>query len=95
MLGRELKIDLGAWNPNTVLDEIRESVGGYNIPLAVLATGGAAPAIPVNGHAAADVPPELIRSARDTLFTSGSLTRFSRTLNAVVEAPGKLYKEQP
>jgi len=93
LLARELKIDLGPWNPNRIFDEIRESVGGYNIPLAVLATGGSVPAVPVNGHAAADAPPELIRSARDTLFTSGSLTRYSRTLNAVMEAPGKLYKE--
>jgi len=91
LLAREMKIDIGASNPNKVFDEIRETVGGYNIPLALLSTGGAAPAVPLNGHAGRDTPPELIRSARDTLFTSGSLTRYSRTLNAVIEAPGKLY----
>ncbi len=35
--------------------------------------------------------PESIRSARDTLFTSGSLGRYSKVLNAVMEGPGLIY----
>ena len=35
--------------------------------------------------------PDLIQSARDTLFTSGSLGRYSKMLNSVLEAPGALY----
>jgi len=93
LLAREMNIDLGASNPNTVLDEIRQSVGGYNVALAVLATGGAVQAAPVSGHAAADAPAGLVRSARDTRFTSGSLTRYCRTLNAVAEAPGRLFAD--
>ena len=44
--------------------------------LAGLLTGGAEPTSPQfskNGHAPYDVPVQLIRSANDTLFTSGSL----------------------
>jgi NADH-quinone oxidoreductase subunit G len=43
----------------------------------------APPAAARNGHAPA--PPELVWSARDNLFTSGTLGRYSKILNAVVE----------
>jgi len=33
-----------------------------------------------------------VRSARDTLFTSGTLGRYSKTLNSVSEGPGGLYR---
>ncbi len=33
-----------------------------------------------------------VRSAGDTLFTSGSLGRYSRMLNSVLEHPGELYR---
>ena len=33
-----------------------------------------------------------IQSARDTLFTSGTLGRYSKTLNSVSEGPGGLYR---
>jgi NADH-quinone oxidoreductase subunit G len=35
--------------------------------------------------------PELIRSSRDTLFTSGTLGRYSKMLGSVLEGPGVLY----
>jgi hypothetical protein len=56
----------------------------------VLITGGAAQTLPVNGRVA--TPPGAIRSARDTLYTSGSLSQHSKLLNSVLEAPGELYK---
>lgn len=34
----------------------------------------------------------LIRSACDTLFTSGTLGRYSKALSSVAEAPGGLYR---
>jgi NADH-quinone oxidoreductase subunit G len=34
----------------------------------------------------------IIESARDTLFTSGTLGRYSKSLNSVAEAPGDLYR---
>jgi hypothetical protein len=46
--------------------------------------------MPLNGHV--NVPPGLIQSARDTLYTSGSLSKHSKLLNSVLEAPGELYK---
>jgi hypothetical protein len=33
-----------------------------------------------------------VESAGDTLFTSGTLGRYSKMLNAVKEGPGELYK---
>ena len=37
-------------------------------------------------------PARSIRSANDTLFTSGTLGRYSKTLQSVAEAPGSLYR---
>jgi NADH-quinone oxidoreductase subunit G len=50
---------------------------------------------PVNGHVPVSSRPELIQSARDTLFTSGTLGRYSKKLNSTLEAPGALYAERP
>jgi hypothetical protein len=38
--------------------------------------------------------PELIQSAGNTLFTSGSLGKYSKKLTSVLEYPGALYKPQ-
>ena len=58
---------------------------GYNVPLPVLMTGGAAQTMPVNGRVPSHRRPDLVQSARDTLFTSGTLGRYSHKLNSVVE----------
>lgn len=91
LLSREMGINIGIWSPDKVFDEIRAGVRGYNIPLPIVATGGAAQTSPVNGRVQASSRTELIQSARDTLFTSGSLGRYSKTLSSVLEAPGELY----
>ncbi len=91
LLARELGANIGIWLPDDVFAEIRRSVHGYNVPLPIVAAGGAAHTTPVNGRVAAESRPELIWSARDTLYTSGSLGRYSRTLSSVLEAPGALY----
>jgi hypothetical protein len=36
--------------------------------------------------------PGLVQSANNTLFTSGTLGRYSKTLNSLKEAPGALYR---
>ena len=41
---------------------------------------------------ASEVPPGLIHSAGDTLYTSGTMGRYSKMLNAVKEGPGELYR---
>jgi NADH-quinone oxidoreductase subunit G len=94
LLSRELGVNLGIWSPDKVLEEIRGNVRGYNIPLPIVATGGAAQTTPVNGRVPAGSRPDMIQSAGDTLFTSGSLGRYSKALNSVVEAPGGLYSEE-
>jgi NADH-quinone oxidoreductase subunit G len=43
-------------------------------------------------EAAAPARPGVIRSAGDTLFTSGTMGRYSKMLNAVKEGPGELYR---
>jgi hypothetical protein len=63
------------------------------VPLAVLETGGAAATAPPNGNINFKQQPELVRPARNTLFTSGTMGRFSNTLNAVMESPGELYHD--
>jgi NADH-quinone oxidoreductase subunit G len=68
-----------------VFDIIRNNVRGYNVPLPVLRTGGAALTTPVNGRVPVTSRPDLVQSSRDTLFTSGSLGRYSDKLNAVME----------
>jgi len=95
LLSKEVGVNVGIWTPDKVFDEIRENVRGYNIPLPIVATGGAAQTSPVNGRVPVRSRPDLIQSARDTLFTSGSLGRYSKTLSSVLEAPGELYGEQP
>jgi NADH-quinone oxidoreductase subunit G len=72
-----------------VLDEIRRLVPGYNVPPAGLLTGGSEPTkvmFSKNGHTPYDVPVQLIRSAHDTLFTSGSLGEYCKMMNSLPEA---------
>jgi len=91
LIAKEMGLNLGIWLPEKVFDEIRKTVHGYDVPLPVLATGGAAPTLPLNGRVAA--LPGTIQSANETLFTSGTLSRYSKILNEVMESPGGLYKE--
>jgi len=88
-IAKEMKLNLGIWLPDKVFAEIRKTVHGYDVPLPVVDTGGAAPTMPLNGRVAA--LPGAIQSAGDTLFTSGSMSRYSKILNAVIESPGGLY----
>jgi len=93
LLSKVMGLDLGIWTPEKVFEEICRTVRGYDVQLPIIVTGGAAPTQPVNGCLSVLPDPELIRSSEDTLFSSGSLGRYSKMLNAAMEAPGKLYKE--
>jgi NADH-quinone oxidoreductase subunit G len=90
LLAREMGVaaELGPWIPETVFAEIRKNVRGYDIPLPVLEMGGAAQTAALNGRIPLDGRPELIRSAHENLFTSGTLGRYSKVLNSVVESHG-------
>ena len=80
---------LGPWVPETVFAEIRRTVRGYELSMPVLATGGAAQTVPVNGRivvdSGAELRPDLVQSDHNGLFTSGTLGRYSKVLNSVVE----------
>src|SRR5580698_5822589 len=93
LIAKEMGLNLGIWLPEKMFEEIRKTVHGYEVPLPVLATGGAAPTTPLNGRVAS--LPGIIQSSGDTLFTSGSLSRYSKVLNSVMEAPGSLYGSKP
>jgi len=93
LIAKEMREDLGPINPTAIFQQIRQTVHGYNVPFAVIETGGAAHTAPLNGHIQFRSAPELIRSARNTLFTSGTLGRFSNMLNSVIESPGRLYSD--
>jgi NADH-quinone oxidoreductase subunit G len=90
LLAREMGVaaELGPWIPDTVFAEIRKNLRGYAIPLPVLEMGGAAQTAALNGRIPLDGRPELIRSAHENLFTSGTLGRYSKILNSVVESHG-------
>jgi NADH-quinone oxidoreductase subunit G len=75
---------MGPWVPDTVYNEIRRTVKGYDIPLA-LVTIGAQQTAPVNGRVGVESPADLIASAHENLVTSGTLGRYSKILNSVIE----------
>ena len=78
--------------PASVFEEIRKAVPGYDVEAAGLLTGGAEATlvhVAKNGHAPYDVPLGLIRSAQDTLFTSGTLGRFCTMMESLPEAEAK------
>jgi NADH-quinone oxidoreductase subunit G len=78
--------------PAAVFEEIHKAVPGYDVQEAGLLTGGAEATharVAGNGHAPYDVPVGLIRSAQDTLFTSGTLGRFCTMMESLPEAEVK------
>jgi NADH-quinone oxidoreductase subunit G len=77
--------EMGPWLPDTVFEEIRKTVRGYNVPFEAIAAGGAAQTMPVNGRIPVEAHAEWIHSAHDDLFTSGTLGRYSKMLNSVLE----------
>jgi NADH-quinone oxidoreductase subunit G len=90
LLAREMGVaaELGPWIPDTVFAEIRKTVRGYDVSLPALEMGGAAQTAALNGRVPLDGRPELIRSAHENLFTSGTLGRYSKILHSVVESHG-------
>ena len=80
-------------SPAAVFDEIRKTVPGYNVAPGGLLVGEPEPmhfGFSRNGHAAYDVPVGLIRSAHDTLFTSGTLGRFCTMMESLPEAEAEI-----
>ncbi len=93
LLAREMRHNWGSITPEAAFAEIRSTVRGYNVPFVVIETGGAAAATPSMDGTNFQSQPELIRPANNTLYTSGTLGRFSKMLNSLMEAPGELYHD--
>ncbi|MGZ4817640.1 MAG: molybdopterin-dependent oxidoreductase, partial [Terriglobales bacterium] len=83
-----LEPKLSPFDPLAMLDEIQRLVPGYDVSRLNLMAGN-------DEHtrivAVSGVPshPDLIVPSEDTLFTSGTLGRFSKTLNSVIESEQK------
>jgi len=84
-LARELGQPWGYRTSEDVLREIITHVHGYNLPLPSLLVGRAVPVRP-EGSPPSLERDDLVFSSRDTLFTSGTVSRFSWALNSVNEA---------
>jgi NADH-quinone oxidoreductase subunit G len=84
MQGLEPK--LSPLDPMAILDEIQRLVPGYDVSRTNLLAGNSEhTSLEKSGPGAAQKP-ELISPANDTLFTSGTLGRYSRALNSVLES---------
>jgi len=90
-----LEPKLSPFDPLAMLDEIQRLVPGYDVSRVELLAGNdqhttveEGVAGPIASH------PELILPANDTLFTSGTLGRYSRTLNSVIENPRRTPVEK-
>jgi NADH-quinone oxidoreductase subunit G len=83
LIARRLGHELAAPLPETVFEEIRRTVPGYNVPYAAFVSGAAVPAALTDGRP--QPGGQRIASARDTLFQSGTLGRYCPVLQAVPE----------
>jgi NADH-quinone oxidoreductase subunit G len=76
---------LSPFDPTALFDEIQRLVPGYNVSRLNLLSGNDEQVGIPNSAGAIPSHPELVMPANDTLFTSGTLGRFSNTLNSVME----------
>ena len=80
-----LEPKMSPFDPVAILDEIQRLVPGYEVSrMNLLAGNDQHTTLSGSGPGAAHNP-ELIVAAQDALFTSGTLGRYSHTLNSVVE----------
>jgi NADH-quinone oxidoreductase subunit G len=86
LVAKEMGWELGPSTSDEIFEQIRKTVRGYNVSTASLLTGGAVPTAPLNGAVPHRSRPDLIKSANDTLFTSGTLGRYSAALSLVTES---------
>jgi len=78
--------------PEAAFEEIREHVQGYGVSFSSLLAGSAemsAAFAESNGHAPAGLPEGAVYSNNDSLFTSGTLSRYCRMIQSLQEADAK------
>jgi NADH-quinone oxidoreductase subunit G len=73
------------FDPMAILDEIQRVVAGYDVSRAELLAGNDQHLEISEGGASLIQPAELIVPANNDLFSSGTLGRYSKTLNSVIE----------
>jgi NADH-quinone oxidoreductase subunit G len=73
------------FDPMAILDEIQRLVAGYDVSRINLLSGSDQHVEIANSGPSTIHKPDLIVSANDDLFSSGTLGRYSRTLNSVME----------
>ena len=73
------------FDPIAILDEVQRVVAGYDVSRVNLLAGNDQHLEIAESGASAIQPPELIVPANDDLFSSGTLGRYSKTLNSVLE----------
>jgi NADH-quinone oxidoreductase chain G len=81
-----LEPKLSPLDPIAILDEIHRLVPGYDVSRANLVGGSSEHTTLGSAGSGAQHKSELIVPAKDTLFTSGTLGRYSRVLRSVIES---------
>jgi NADH-quinone oxidoreductase subunit G len=81
-----LEPKLSPFDPIAILDEIQRLVPGYDVSRANLVGGNSEHTSLEGAGASMQHKSELIVQAKDTLFTSGTLGRYSRVLRSVIES---------
>ncbi|HXZ79035.1 MAG TPA: NADH-quinone oxidoreductase subunit NuoG [Terriglobales bacterium] len=89
LIAHGIEPKLSPFDPTAMLDEIQRLVPGYDVSRLNLMAGNDEHTTLPDGPWVHAIPshPELIVPAEDTLFTSGTLGRYSKTLNSVIENP--------
>jgi NADH-quinone oxidoreductase subunit G len=80
-----LEPKLSPLDPMAILDEIQRLVPGYDLSRANLLAGNSEHTSLAKSGPGAAHKPEAIAPANDSLFTSGTLGRYSRALKSVIE----------
>jgi NADH-quinone oxidoreductase subunit G len=81
-----LEPKLSPFDPIAILDEIQRLVPGYDVSRPNLVGGNSEHTSIETAGAGAQHNPELIAPAKDSLFTSGTLGRYTRVLKSVIES---------
>ncbi|MBV9609290.1 MAG: hypothetical protein JO187_07015 [Acidobacteria bacterium] len=80
-----LEPKLSPFDAAAVLDEIQRLVPGYDVSRVDLLAGNDVHTSPAHAQAGVSSRPDLVVPSNDTLFTSGTLGRYSNSLNQVIE----------
>jgi NADH-quinone oxidoreductase subunit G len=80
-----LEPKMSPFDPMAILDEIQRLVPGYDVSRMNLLAGNDQHTMLSGAGPGALQDPSLIVPAQDDLFSSGTLSRYSRTLNSVIE----------